>query len=245
MSKDVDPEVCHIWPFSATNSAPRCKDVRLTLQANILAMSPDLRQKLSRVLVPEGQVAASDRPCNLLSLCRNVQNHWGRARFGLKWHRIESVDEGDSLSTMATILVEVHWMPVSISRVVDPYAISPPGTLDSRRKVRLDDVDGLASSLQAFFDDVSKVSSGGATMRDGPGRYWDSGRLLPIRMAAGDVDDFKTLIDAQWLMIKLAALSGAAEHPEEFQDLPPYPPPPIFADTPLVLRDEDVPSDAE
>lgn len=209
MTQQPDPVVYPIWPLSATRSMRACR----RLQYSAVATGHHLRSRLYQILVPG---SASDLTCNLVSLCADLARHWGKAHFGLKWYSSLATGAGDGLST---VLLEFHWLPESISRAVDGCLVSSDdrGKDEARRRVSLDDVEGLAESLRGTLLSASRVSCRGAA-RDCHGRPWESGRLLEVRMAAGDVEDFKTLIEGQWLMVRIAALSGAAEDVERFGD---------------------------
>ncbi|MBE3041259.1 hypothetical protein IMZ48_01465, partial [Candidatus Bathyarchaeota archaeon] len=65
------------------------------------------------------------------------------------------------------------------------------------------------------------VSTKGAIARDENGRLIESGRLLTLKVEAKDLDKAKTVIDAQWLALRMAAVSGAAEVADELDKQPP------------------------
>lgn len=207
-----------------------------------MAMSGEFRARIERILTPvDGPVAASDRRCNMLSFNTAIHRIWGKAYFGLKWHgRMDSV--ASAASDMTKVLVEVHWLPESISKSVeDAQLVSEDDqAVQARRRVQPDsahDIDRVAESLRRTILNPSKWSCRDSWIRAGAGRLWESGRLLEIDMATRDVKDFKSIIEAQWLMIRIAALSGASgDNLPRFQRGP-TPPPPLVLASP-VTEDE-------
>lgn len=202
-----------IWPFPS--ELGEYFDFRdKLLEENREFLDRHLRSQLLRV--HRERSTADARRLNLIPLCSTLRDYWAKAYFGLKWYGVEDV----SSTTAATVLLEFHWLPGSILPAIENHLACPEDKDRTRRRVRLNDMDALAGSI---WDTLRSPCV--RDVRDCHGQRLESGRLVEMSIPAEDVDDLKVLVDAQWLLVRVAALSGTAEHVDCFRDeLPPKPP---------------------
>ena len=202
-----------------------------------------MRKRLRDIIAPRhGELAASDKAFNLICLRQDLHEYWGKAHFGLKW--IGNVSEPDQ-SGYKTFEVQWHWMP---SRLVDrlssraPDGNNTPGLIDEvkvnvpdmRRKVDLDTEEGrnaISRALIGAFEEPNldsrqpppgSIGSPKVTVRDEDGHLIQSGRVFRLKVRAQDVEKTETLIKAQWLALKIAAIAGAGENADDLNwEIPP------------------------
>ncbi|KAL6851284.1 hypothetical protein ACO1O0_008412 [Amphichorda felina] len=236
ITQSPDPEVCHIWPFVPTKTQDGVDRTRRILMNSLMAFGGDLRSKLLKLIVPiDGELAASDRAWNMIPMRKDIHNHWGKAYFGLKWIGEQTPRDEAGLTT---VKVQWHWLP---SRLVDklrrhdlPKCLPVPKEQkpnDAKRLINLDDEDATGLIRQAMVriirepNAVSRlptaVSASTATVRDQSGHLVQSGRIFILKVQADDLDKTQAVIEAQWLAIQMAALSGAGEVADDLDINPP------------------------
>lgn len=241
-TKSVKPDVCHIWPFAANDTYQRRDKLRNALIDNMLTLSPDMRKKLAVLVAPlSGELGGSDKAWNMLSLNTQLHRYWGKAYFGLRWvgvedyplepvpgtrevPRGEAVEEGERY---ATFRVEWHWLPDGILDALRSYSYLPKGEkCNARRLLDLDSSEAIESIVHSLRGPISRpnlISTKGATARDENGHLLESGRVLSLKVDSKDIDKMKVIIEAQWLAVQIAALSGAGEVADELDKDPPPP----------------------
>src|SRR5690554_2550414 len=72
-------------------------------------------------------------------------------------------------------------------------------------------IQSIKQSLADSFCRLPSFSTKGATVRDQDGRLVESGRFFTLRVETRDLEKTRALIEAQWLAVRMAALSAAAE----------------------------------
>ncbi|KAL9948086.1 hypothetical protein ACHAQF_003473 [Verticillium nonalfalfae] len=151
--------------------------------------------------------------------------------------------EGSDTSEWSSYSVELHWMP---RRMVEELA---KHTTDSSEglcynKMKLDSEEEkelVTATLSDIFtnkdltgheptgkdspgtDDTSPKETK-PIMWDSSGRPVESGHVFTFRAATADMKKTEAMIRSQWLMIKLAALSAAAESVNILDRRPPFGP---------------------
>jgi hypothetical protein len=203
-------------------------------------LSEGLRNRIvDLITLADGELASSDRAWNMIPMRRDIHHHWGKAYFGLKWVGEQTPRDEAGLTN---VKVQWHWLP---SRLVDKL---PPDNLskclpvpkgqkpnDAKRLVNLDDEDATGLIRQAMVRTIQEpnavsrlatnVSTSTATVRDQSGHLVQSGRIFTLKVEADDLHKTQTVIEAQWLALQIAALSGAGEVAD---DLDINPPPPML-----------------
>lgn len=195
-----------------------------------------MRKRLRDIIAPRhGELAASDKAFNLICLRQDLHEYWGKAHFGLKW--IGNVSEPDQ-NGYKTFEVQWHWMP---SRLVDRLSSrasdgsNTPGLIDEvkgnvpdmRREVDLDTEKGrnaISQALVRVFEEPNldsrqpppkSIAGPKVIVRDEDGHLIQSGRVFRLKVRAQDVEKTETLIKAQWLALKIAAIAGAGENADD------------------------------
>ena len=104
---------------------------------------------------------------------------------------------------------------------------------------QLDTEESLQALKQAILESMQNpvhASQPGLKVLDQHGRPIETGRVIPLRVHKEDFEKAKTVIKAQWQLLQVAALSGAAEAPDELD--PRYHFPPLLQD--ILRTDEDI-----
>jgi hypothetical protein len=132
-------------------------------------------------------VGVSDKLWNVISLNPQMHVWWGKAYFGFKYLGIlPSETDGESL-----ISVQFYWMPRAI-----------PWQRDQRNQDEIGR--NLTNNRSPFF------SRGVAGLRL-TGRPVISGDIFNIRVAAADAQKMAMAFKLQWALIRIAAMTGAAD----------------------------------
>ena len=161
---------------------------------------------------------------------------WVKAFFGLKWHGVEgtehATDEQGKDIEYTLFTVQWYWLPDQIPESLESFLETPAGAtvqrlIRPRQLVRLgsdDELGSLACSLRdSFAHAPARHSTMGATARDQQGRLIESGRVFTLKVETGDLDKIKTVIDYQWLAVRMASMSGAAQVADDLEKEPPVP----------------------
>lgn len=214
-------------------------------------LSDDMRGRLIELLAPSnGELGASDKSWNMISINSQLHRYWDNAYFGLKWMGVVGTSKMDvagpegasrmmatqELKEYVSFRVQWYWLPDRVPDALQSHLIRPEGERrDAGRQVDLDSegvLHSVKNALRASAQQPNACSTKGAMARDENGRLIESGRELILKVEATDLDKIKTIIEAQWLAVRMAALSGAAEVAD---DLDTKPPPPLMDKTPLLI----------
>ncbi|KAF3347526.1 hypothetical protein VD0002_g8788 [Verticillium dahliae] len=155
-----------------------------------------------------------------------------------------STQDNDA-SEWSSYSVELHWLPRRIVEALSKHTTDSGSDL-CYNKIKIDS-DEEAESLRATLSDIfaNKYSTDKDTtdedikgkgpadvdeappqalMWDSSGRPVESGHVFTLRAATADMAKTEAMIRTQWLMLKIAALSGAAEAVDRLNRKPPMPP---------------------
>ena len=240
-----DPDACHIWPFKSNSTIHDCANLQEILLSQRFLLSSELKSKLAQLVAPDnGELAASDRAWNMICFETQLHRWWGKAYFGLKW--IGDVkDDGDEY---VSYKVEWQWLPRKIhDKLARGFLSRLKGdNCEARSVVDIDTEESLQAVKRAILGCMHgavEAPKPGARVRDQSGRRVESGRVLSLRVQKEDLDKTKTIIEVQWKLLQVAALSGAGEAPEELD--PTHQPPPNLLRVPLMLPREDTEAEEE
>ncbi|KAF4119999.1 hypothetical protein GMORB2_3410 [Geosmithia morbida] len=234
-TSDTVHEAGHIWPFAVNGSQGNRDGTRRALGKSAITMSLEIRSRLLELFTPEnGELASSDKSWNMICLSPTLHTSWAKAHFGLRWigttdHSPDAA-ETDSERDFVEASVEWNWLPGSISESVQAHYVSPADakTAEFRRRVDISTdhaINDIAQSLRQSLAQKPSHSCRGSMTRDYQGRLWEDSRQQIFRIDREDEKNMKDVVDAQWAMVKIAALSGAGETPNELhRHLPDIPP---------------------
>ncbi|RSL64831.1 hypothetical protein CEP53_003923 [Fusarium sp. AF-6] len=145
-------------------------------------------------------LASSDKAWNMICLNIQMQAWWRKARFGLKCLGYRPSAEDESVVTL-----QFNWMPRSAMKPTDEMTLQGKDS----------GFDRMVNSVESFWQGGSiPISAEFGQIKSGVPLI--SGHLIEIEMPSSDAPLFKAMIDFQWAMIVVAALSGAADDDYSF-----------------------------
>lgn len=179
----------------------------------------------------EERLAASDAPWNIITIAPGVHQLLENAFSALKWLGLTGeivviTQEREEVMTIeyAYCRVQWFWLSPTIHDEVKNHIIPHQERLIPRRCVRLDseeDIESLASVIEdsllqphkRFSPRTTKKGKGKekVTGRDELGRLIETGRVFQLKVDKRDLEKTKTVVEAQWLLSRKAAFSGAAD----------------------------------
>ncbi|KAJ4182320.1 hypothetical protein NW767_013901 [Fusarium falciforme] len=211
----VDPDGCHIMPFT-TNDRPSYLAKVQSFRAAI-ATCFGLGRGVGRAAAREPLFAGlgtSDRDFNILSLTPSLHRFWSRCYCAFKWHGLSKVDGKETY-----VLLQFHWMPRS-------------SHINGARYINLDDqndpqcnrsiIGGLShhygpdGNPHCSTEECAncKKTHGCSIVNVVHGHPLRSGHLFTVKRSTATIESFHQMIDLQWAIIRAAAMSGAALAPE-------------------------------
>lgn len=233
-SRENISDKCHWWPYSSTKNPKKWRVTRKVLRDNLLALNPNFQEQLMKFIVPkagslEDRLAASDAPWNMVTMSPGMHRALDSALFALKWLGAtgETIKvtrkRGARIITIvyAYYRVQWFWLPPSIHDAIQSHIAPNKEKLEPRHCVRLDseeDIESLASILESslqpqkqFSPRASAKGKEKVTARDEFGRSIETGRVFQLKVDQDDLEKTKAVIEAQWLLSRMAAFSGASE----------------------------------
>lgn len=183
------PEVCHILPFSmsATGAALDFFSKKCGHLIYGLLHGTDHYKTLTDMSKNCGW---SDKAWNMLCLNHQLHAWWAEGYFALKY--LGSIPKSKEASI---VQLQFHWMP----RI----------GLDCQQNCT------IPEALEAMQRTVSDCNEFVKATRASSGPSLATGQVFEIPVHPEEAPKMKLMIDLQWAMIRLAALSGAAGHIDE------------------------------
>ncbi|RCI10340.1 hypothetical protein L249_4345, partial [Ophiocordyceps polyrhachis-furcata BCC 54312] len=194
------PDVCHILPFSWSKSRYNCYKVQgeLIYHEHLWGdgnFSAEVRNWLTE------SPGAADKSWNMICLSPSLHRLWGKALFGLKY-----LGQLPAPPDEAEVPVQLQFRWLRREAVAPPEAwkpINPEGERDFE-----------TSRTSRFLNGVDAESMVSAHFA-GSARPVESGHVITIRIPREDVQKFIAVINIQWSLCQLAAMSAAAEALED------------------------------
>jgi len=181
----ADPQACHIIPFSSCKSKPNLADFAFCLRSAIcFLLEDDFDDDVFRMFT--SHVGSSNELWNLISLNPQLHAWWGKAYFGFK---CLGIFEGDKKGE-AKVRIQFVWMP-------RPTMIWKQDTRDE-------------DELRHHLTNDQSPMAGVAAFRLS-GRPLATGDTFDVVVSKADQKKMKMAFDLQWSLIRIAALTGAAD----------------------------------
>ncbi|KAL6696313.1 hypothetical protein J3F84DRAFT_373689 [Trichoderma pleuroticola] len=188
-TKASHPEGCHILPF-AINATQKNIDFFTSTEPFSLALLGTVVKHQTELLITAAP-GSSDKSWNMLSLHPSLHHWWGKCFFGIKCLGIMPHDDEYS-----KVQVQFYWMPHHTRKpndlVMQPY------------------LNVIQELLQSPVNEQASLAIT-TDMRRDSGRELETGQTFEILVENDDAQKMKTMLDVQWAMVRLAAMSGAAQ----------------------------------
>ncbi|CAG9982223.1 unnamed protein product [Clonostachys byssicola] len=226
-------EACHIMPFSVNNTSAKLETAREILTDIVMPMlSTDDWEIVQKLVVPgspgSGEVGISDEPCNILCLNPLAHKIFDKAYFAFEWVGLSNKRELDD-ETYRTVRLRWHWLPKCVADSLGQTYLHERTSRkgDTGRLLKFGDGSdhGMAAAIHRHLTNTtntSMISSHGVSLhRMENHRPLVTGTILLIKVKEADLDKTRLLIQIQWLALRMAAISGAAEVVDELDSEPP------------------------
>jgi hypothetical protein len=202
-------EVAHIVPFTWNENADKFETTRTAVSWSALLFPESVVTQLLDICATD--VGCSDKRWNMVYLNRQLHFWWSRGYLGLKFHGwVKASDNDTSENPEVIVKVQFHWLDRRTRNASDEILIT--GDASSMR--------AMAERQMAFEQDGSpshqRGEEGGiiSAFRVDMCTPIVSGHIAEVKMPEQDAQKFKALLELQWSIIRIAAMSGAAENPE-------------------------------
>ena len=168
----------------------------------------------------------------MLSLNSHIHLLWGRGLVGLKWiGEVEATEVSEKTSGQQPDYAhyQVQWrvLPQNVAEAIDKRnrLIQKKGVkCPARWLVDLDSPEASEAVKEVLVESLNEAnipSTNQTIVIDQDGQTVQSGSILTFKVKREDLPRVKSLIEMQWLAIKMAAISGAGEAPDELRREPP------------------------
>ncbi|KAK5651130.1 hypothetical protein OQA88_13247 [Cercophora sp. LCS_1] len=184
----ADPDACHIIPWASCNSDVRVGIFRTCLASlgPALLSDQDYDEDVERNF--HDYPAVSDKLWNMVSLNPQLRVWWGKAYFGFKCRGIFPSERNEE----SLVRVQFSWMPKT----------TKSWQQDDRNEGKL---------RAHLSNDQSPLADDGVVAFYPSARPVTTGDTFDIPVAEPDGKKMKMAFDIQWALIRLTALTGAAD----------------------------------
>ncbi|KAK7216736.1 hypothetical protein V2G26_004739 [Clonostachys chloroleuca] len=224
-------EACHLMPFSVNNTSAKLETATKVLTDIVMPMmSISDWEVVEKLVVPDnGEIGTSDEACNIVCLNPLAHNIFDKAYFAFEWVGLSDKGELDCKlddKTYKTVRLRWHWLPNCVADALGQTHLHERATRkgDTGRLLKFGDGSdhGMATAIYRHIAYTSKISSHGVSLsRTENHRPLVTGNILLIRVREEDLDKTRVLIQIQWLALRMAAISGAAEVVDDLDSEPP------------------------
>ncbi|KAL7942566.1 hypothetical protein V8C42DRAFT_347584 [Trichoderma barbatum] len=193
----ANPDVCHIIPFAVNSSRANAEYSQYCRIIPATMSDVFTADRLHRLLTSEP--GCSNKSWNMICLTPTLHSWWKKCLFAFKCIDIIPTDLDH-----ARIRLQFHWMPRS---EVNPWALAQP-------------IERAVETMLAAEPEAYRATIGDSWRESG--RPLETGHTFVIHTTPEEAFKMKVMIDAQWVVIRLAAISGLAwrwETRDDFVDL--------------------------
>lgn len=178
-------------------------------------------------------LAHSDASWNMLCLEKQLHDSWGRCCFGFKPHSHpvngqKWVDKAthEEYDDYVQLVVEFRWLPTGVANALrEQLHPEKQNKATALTEVDIDfDLETLTTTMRPMTASSPIQCQGARAFFVESGRPVETGHLVKLKVKAEHYSQTSLLIKGQWILIQMAALSGAAEVYDQLSDESPPPP---------------------
>ncbi|KAF5004685.1 hypothetical protein FDECE_8827 [Fusarium decemcellulare] len=216
VTKTADPHVCHIIPFAWNDREPnrrRTESLSALMSALFVGFGQEVNALGALIKLFSG-LGTSDKPFNMVAMTPTLHELWKKGCFALKWFATSPSDHPG----LTDIKLQFIWMPWSPVRDATQVALLEDEK--DEKKCLLSGLNhfcgpqGPPSGCDPNCKHCAKVNTVPGIVHPHTARPIESGTIIFVTRPSDMVEDFKVMIDLQYVLIRAAAISGAAQAPE-------------------------------
>ena len=216
-------EVTHILPFTWNDTEGAAKTTGAVIGALHAFFSDDLITELHESVADPADPGSSDEWWNMIYMNAQLHTLWGTAGFGLYCSNLQPhIDPGkaENVETQSEwdITIQFHCLQHRDAKPTDRIVLE--GNDNEFIKMADDQI-----KFEKARSEPSNNSQGNGhidAMAMDIRATVISGNEFTLTMPKDDAFKCKKMLDVQWHIARIAAMCGAAEHPELLPDLPDY-----------------------
>ncbi|KAM5351034.1 hypothetical protein ACJ41O_003757 [Fusarium nematophilum] len=203
VTKTGNAQVCHVMPFAwnkRESNRTRTESFALAIATCFgFGSDPATTNVLSQLWAGLGK---SDQAWNMICLSPTLHTWWSKGYFAFKWMGVKELGKENT-----KVMLQFRWMPRSRSKnAFRPIPLEKDDLLDnldhhygSNQDLGCEDICQLCNETNARCIDEPHVHDA-----------IESGTIITVRRPTEFIDYFKAMIDLQWALIRVSAMSGAA-----------------------------------
>ncbi|RBR23669.1 uncharacterized protein FIESC28_03465 [Fusarium coffeatum] len=205
-------QVCHILPFTWNNTEQAVQDTKAIQDAFVPFFDDSTRLKLADLLMDVTTLGETDKVWNMLYLNPQLRSYWGQARIGLFCKAIgpyepdKSRVQTDVEDDWVDVIIQFNWLNRREGKPNDEMADKDAMNAMAEMQIQHEN-EGSPSGQNKYGADID-------AMRVDTRTSVLSGHEVRIAMPPKDAALCKLMLDLQWAIIRIAAMSGAAGYPE-------------------------------
>ncbi|KAM4060443.1 HNH endonuclease [Hirsutella rhossiliensis] len=192
------PQVCHIVPFSWTESQKNCDILKevILIPKDVIWNDDDLPSEAWTALWREP--GSCDKSWNMLSLNPLLHVWWARSFFGLEYlGRLPAEEDGDKAGAVIPVELRFRWLR--------RHPTARPDMV-----INFDDERDYANCFVSRLYD-SPTDPATAERFVVSGQSVRTGHTICVRVPEPDADKFVAAVKVQWALTQIAAMCGFAE----------------------------------
>ncbi|KAH7185191.1 uncharacterized protein B0J16DRAFT_384250 [Fusarium flagelliforme] len=214
--RTAEGQVCHILPFTWNNTEKAIQQTTVMSDCFNAFFDKKTRLELCDLLMDITTLGKTDMAWNMFYLNCQLHAYWGQGRLGLFCKAIgphvpdKSRDESHVGKDWVDVIIQFHWLKRRDGKPDDEMA--DRDAMDAMAQTQIQhEEDGSPPGQNDRGADIDAVRADTKTPVL-------SGHEVRIAMPLDDALKCKMMVDVQWAIIRIAAMSGAAGYPELLPD---------------------------
>ncbi|KPM46476.1 hypothetical protein AK830_g233 [Neonectria ditissima] len=204
-----NPDACHIVPFKWNDTQAAICITRTVRSACGLLMGNKWLEDNVRLLCNRAEPGSSDKVWNMLCLNRQLHAWWPKCYFAFKCLGAIPIPDDNNpyrMTDNVSVRLQFYWLPHYHGR--------------KNTSMNIDNWRTWVDDVVAFQrNGYSPLGSDVAASKAATNFPIISGHIISVVMNKSDGDRFKAMMDLQWALTVIGAMSGGADPPKLKPDL--------------------------
>jgi hypothetical protein len=208
-----EPGVTSILPSSWNEHLDDVYFTSAVMGALYAFFSEDTATELRSLLANTAELGSSDKYWNMLNMNLDLRHYWGQAYCGLYCKGIAPCEEPDESTDLAKVpfdvTIQFNWLRRRWEKPNDKVTLE--GDDNEFMKMAERQIEYERDRSPSYNDTHgAPIAAGRVDMNI----LIESGHEFTITMPREDAEKCKLVLDLQWAIIQIAAMSGAAGYPD-------------------------------